>query len=128
MDEDKKLLEKMKLRILRSFKWKEDVVSPLAQELEITDEEMEQILMNHLDMSSLEALHSSFESARPNCLNEKLHADLKLCWLCDVMEIIAIEDASKIKMGLIKDIIAGKDYDEALKEGKKQILSLLQKV
>ena len=125
MDEDKKLLEKMKLRILQSYKWKEDVVSPLANELGITDEEFEKILMNHLDMSNLEALHSTFESARPNCLNQRLHTDLRLCWLCDVMEIITIDEANRIKVNLIKEITNGKEYDKALEEGKKQIVDLL---
>ncbi|WP_297898465.1 DUF1959 family protein [Methanobrevibacter sp.] len=125
MDEDKKLLETMKLRILRSFKWKEDVVTPLANELEISNEELEKILMNNLDMSSLEALHATLESAKPKCLSEKLHADLRFCWLCDVMEIITIEEANRIKFSLVKEIINGKDYDLVLKDGKKQVLDLL---
>jgi energy-converting hydrogenase A subunit M len=126
VDEDKELLETMKLRILRSFRWREDVVVPLATELEITIEELEKIFMNHLDMSSLEALHSTFESARTNCLSEKLHSDLRLCWLCDVLRIITEEEANEIKVKLVKEIINGKDYEEVLKDGKKQILNFLQ--
>ncbi len=118
-------METMKLRILRSFKWKEDVVTPLANELEISNEELEKILMNNLDMSSLEALHATLESAKPKCLSEKLHADLRFCWLCDVMEIITIEEANRIKFSLVKEIINGKDYDLVLKDGKKQVLDLL---
>lgn len=125
MDEDKELLEKMKLRILRSFKWKEDIVTPLANELEISNEEIEKILMNHLDMSSLEALHPTFESARPKCLANRLHADLQLCWLCDVMDLITKEESDRIKMSLVKEILNGKDYDDALQYGKKQVLELL---
>ncbi|RBQ23799.1 hypothetical protein ALNOE001_06880 [Candidatus Methanobinarius endosymbioticus] len=125
MDEDEKLLEKMKLRILRSFKWKDDVVNPLSDELGISNEEMEKILMNHLDMSSLEALHPTFESARPKCIAERLQADLRLCWLCDVMEIVSIEESNRIKMILVKEIMNGKNYDEALNDGKKQVLDLL---
>ena len=124
MDEDKELLEKMKLRILRSFKWKEDVVSPLAKELGITNEEFEKILMDHLDMSNLEALHSTFESARPSCLAERLQSDLRLCWLCDVMGIVTVDEAHRIKMNLVKEIIGGKEYNKALEDGKKQILDL----
>ena len=126
MDEDKELLETMKLRIIRSFKWREDVVIPLATELEIATEELEKILMNHLDMSSLEALHATFESARPKCLSERLNSDLRLCWLCDVLEIITKEEANEIKVKLIKEIMDGKDYQEALEGGKKQVLNLLQ--
>jgi energy-converting hydrogenase A subunit M len=125
VDEDKKLLEKMKLRILRSFKWRDDIIIPLANELGVSNEEMEKILMNHLDMSSLEALHPTFESARPKCIAEKLHADLRLCWLCDVMEIMTIEEATRIKTSLVKEIIDGKDYNDALKDGKNQVLEIL---
>ena len=124
MDEDKELLKKMKLRILRSFKWKKDVVSPLANELGITNEEFEKILMDHLNMSNLEALHSTFESARPSCLNQRLQADLRLCWLCDVMGIVTVDEANRIKMNLVEEIIDGKEYDKALEDGKKQILDL----
>lgn len=125
MDEDKKLLEKMKLRILRSFKWRDDIVVPLANELNISNEEFEKILMNHLDMSSLEALHSTFESSRPKCIAERLHVDLRFCWLCDVMEIITVEEANRIKMNLVKEIIDGKEYNNAVKDGKEQVLDLL---
>ena len=126
MDEDKELLETMKLRILRSFRWREDVIIPLATELEITNEEFEKILMNRLDMSSLEALHPTFESARPKCISEKLHSDLRLCWFCDVLEILTEEESNKIKVKLVDEIINGKDYEEALEDGKKQILHFLQ--
>jgi len=125
VDEDKKLLEKMKLRILRSFKWNEDIVTPLANDLEISNEEFENILMNHLDMSSLESLHPTFESAKPKCIAMKLHVDLKFCWLCDVMKLITIEEANRIKMNLVKEIIDGKEYNNALEDGKKQVLNLL---
>ena len=126
MDEDEKLLEKMKLRILRSFKWKEDIVTSLATELGVSNEEIEKILMKHLDMSSLEALHPTFESARPKCISERLHADLRLCWLCDVMGLVTVEEALRIKKSLVKEIINGKKYEEALNDGKKQVLDLLQ--
>ena len=126
MDEDEKLMEKIKLRILRSFRWSEDIVTPLANELGVLNEDIEKILMNHLDMSSLEALHATFESAKPRCIAEKLHTDLRLCWLCDVMEIITVEEADRIKMSLVEEIINGKDYNNALDDGKKQILNLLQ--
>lgn len=126
MDEDYELLETMKLRILRSYRWKEDVVNPLANELEVTTDELEKILMNHLDMSSLEALHPTFESARPKCISERLHSDLRLCWLCDVMEIITEKEADKIKVKLVKEIINGKSYEDVLEDGKKQVLNFLQ--
>jgi len=126
LDEDQELLETMKLRILRSFMWREDVVIPLAEKLEITTEDLEQILMNHLDMSSLEAIYPRFESARTKYFSEKLHSDLRLCLLCDVLEIIPEEEANKIKENLVKEISKGKDYETTLKNGKKQVLNFLK--
>ena len=125
MDNDKELLEKMKLRIVRSFMWRKDVVIPLAKELDIYIEDCEKILMDNLDMSSLESLHATFESSRPKILKEKLHVDLQLTWLSDVLEIISYEEGERIKSSLAKEILKGKDYEEVLEKGKKQILDLV---
>ena len=125
MDNDKKLLEKMKLRIVRSFMWRKDVVLPLAKELDIYIEDCEKILMDNLDMSSLEALHATLESSKPQYYKEKLHVDLKLYWLSDVLEIITNEEGDRIKSNLVKEILKGKDYEDALEKGKKQILDLV---
>ncbi len=125
MDDDQSLLELMKTRIIRSYRWQEDILIPLSKELEINSDDFEQILINKLDMSSLEALHPRFESARPRCIKERLHADLRLCWLCDVMDIISNDQAETIKSNITKEILDGKEYDEALEDGKKELLQLL---
>lgn len=126
MDDDQVLLELMKTRIIRSYKWREDIVIPLAEELEISTEDLEQILINKLDMSSLEAIHPRFESARPRCIKERLHADLRLCWLLDVMDIISHDQAEHLKSKITKEILDGKDYDDALQEGKNELLEILR--
>jgi energy-converting hydrogenase A subunit M len=125
LDEDKELLEKMKLRIIRSFMWEKDIVTPLSNKLEISNEETEKILINSLDMSSLEALHATFESSRAKCISDKIHVDLQLCWLCDVLELITIDESNRIKKNLVKKIINGKSYNDVLKDGKKLVLELL---
>ena len=125
MDNNESLLELMKSRIVTSFRWREDIVLPLADELGIKKEEMEQILMRNLDMSSLEALHPRFESARPRCLKERIHADLRLCYLSDVMEIISGDDSEKITTKISKEVLDGTPYNQALEDGKKQLLEIL---
>ncbi|MDP1552180.1 MAG: DUF1959 family protein [Methanobacteriaceae archaeon] len=126
MDHDKEILELMKTRIIRSYKWRDDIIKPLSSELEIDYDEFEQILINKLDMSSLEALHPRFESARPRCIKERLHADLRLCWLADVMEIVSPKEADKITSKITKEILDGLEYDKALEDGRHQLLKLIK--
>ncbi len=127
MDHDQEILELMKTRIIRSYKWRDDIVKPLSSELEIDYDEFEQILINKLDMSSLEALHPRFESARPRCIKERLHADLRLCWLADVMEIVSPKEADAITSKITQEILDGVEYDKALEDGRHQLLKLIRK-
>jgi len=124
MDEGE-LMRLMKRRIIESYRWQEDVVKPLSRELELDLEEFQEILMDKLDMSSLEALHPRFESARPRCIKERLHSDLQLCWLVDVMEIVDAEDAETLKDEITEMILAGTEYQEALAEGKRRLHEIL---
>ncbi|MCQ8904809.1 MAG: DUF1959 domain-containing protein [Methanothermobacter sp.] len=125
MDEGE-LMRLMKRRILESYRWQEDVIKPLSRELEIDVEEFQDILMEKLDMSSLEALHPRFESARPRCIRDRLHSDLQLCWLVDVMEIISVDDAEALKDEITEMVLAGREYSEALTEGRRRIHEILR--
>jgi len=125
MDEGE-LMRLMKRRILESYRWQEDVVKPLSRELEIDVEEFQDILMKKLDMSSLEALHPRFESARPRCIRERLHSDLQLCWLVDVMEIISVEDGEALKDEITEMVLGGREYSEALAEGRRRLHEILR--
>ena len=82
--ENGELLITMKKRILHSYKWREDVIIPFAKELEISTDELEEILMKRLDMSSLEAINPRFESSKLRCIKERIHADLRLYWMRSV--------------------------------------------
>ena len=124
--ESEKLLITMKKRILSSYKWHEDVIVPFAKELEISTEELEEILMKRLDMSSLEAINPRFESSKLRCLKVKIHADLRLCWLCDVMNILTEEEAKNIQTKIALDVLENnKNYEEAIEEGRADLLEYL---
>ena len=124
--ENEELLILMKKRILRSYKWREDVVIPFARELEISPDELEEVLMKRLDMASLEAINPRFESSKVRCMKEKIHSDLKLCWLCDVMNIITKEEADKIKDKITFEVMKNnKPYAKALDEGRRDLLEEL---
>ncbi len=122
----KEKLELMKLRILKGYKWQIDIINPLSKELEMDNEELEQILMNNLDMISLEGLHSRIQSAYPNYLKTKLYFDLKLNLLIDVMQLIPKKDINTLLDEKIEEILNGKNYDSIYDETKKEIKSLLK--
>lgn len=124
----KELLLRMKKRIIKSYRWQEDIIIPFSKELKITPEELEEILMKRLDMSSLEAIHPRFESSKPSCIKERLHSDLNLCWFCDVMNILTEVEAEKIKNKIALEIIKeNKPYENALEDGRKELLEYLKR-
>jgi energy-converting hydrogenase A subunit M len=124
---DEELYLRMKRRIIRSFKWQEDIIIPFSEELNITPEELEEILINRLDMSSLEALHPRFESSKYRCTKERTHSDLKLCWLLDVMNLLTLEEAEEIKNRMtLKIVTKNEPYEKALKEGRKELVEYLK--
>ena len=126
--ENEKLLITMKKRIIESYKWREDVVIPFAKELEISTDELEEVLMKRLDMSSLEAINPRFESSQLRCIKERIHADLRLCWLCDVMNILTEEESNRIQNKIAHEVLReNKSYDEAIEEGRKDLLEDLMR-
>jgi energy-converting hydrogenase A subunit M len=126
--EDEELLITMKKRILSSYKWHQDVVIPFAKELDISPEELEEVLMKRLDMSSLEAINPRFESSQLRCIKERIHSDLRLCWLCDVMNIVTEEESEIIKNKIAYEVLKeNKPYDKAIEEGRKDLLEDLMR-
>ena len=126
--ENEKLLITMKKRIIESYKWREDVVIPFANELEISPDELEEVLMKRLDMSSLEAINPRFESSQLRCIKERIHADLRLCWLCDVMNILTEEESNRIQNKIAHEVLRkNKSYDKAIEEGRKDLLEDLMR-
>ena len=126
--ENEKLLITMKKRIIESYKWREDVVIPFAKELEISTDELEEVLMKRLDMSSLEAINPRFESSQLRCIKERIHADLRLCWLCDVMNIVTEEESDRIQNKIAHEVLRkNKSYDKAIEEGRKDLLEDLMR-
>ena len=127
-NEDDDLLITMKKRILSSYKWHEDVIIPFAKEMEISPEELEEVLMKRLDMSSLEAINPRFESSKLRCLKERIHADLRLCWLCDVMNILTEEESENIQQKIAVEVLRdNKPYKKAIEEGRKDLLEDLMR-
>lgn len=127
LEERESLMEVMKGRILNSYRWQEDIIKPFSKEMGITPEVLEKILMKRLDMSSLEALHPRFESSKYLCIRDKIHSDLNICWLSEIMEIISPEDADAIKNKIAKEVVEGKSYEDAIADGKKELIEYLMR-
>ena len=126
MDDDAKL-ELMQRRIVKSYAVQRDVLVPLSEEFDCTVEELEEVFFHLFDMSSLQALHATFESAQDICLYQKFNVDLRLCWFNGTLEIISDEDAKNLKMKLVNEVKNGKSYEDALKEGQLELFELLKK-
>ena len=93
----------------------------------ISKEEFEDILMNRFDMSDLENMHATFEIANREKIKRQMHLDLRLYWLSDVAKLISEEDADRICHKLTKDVVKnGKKYEDAIEEGRAQIVELLR--
>jgi energy-converting hydrogenase A subunit M len=127
VEKDESLMKLMKGRILRSYRWQEDIVLPFSKEMDISPEQLEEILMKRLDMSSLEALHPRFEQSKIRCIKDKIHADLKLCWLLDIMDIMTVDEANAIKNKIAKEVVEGTSYDDAIVDGKKELIEFLMR-
>ena len=125
MDNNSKM-KLMKTRIIRSYAWQRDIIIPLSEEFECDSEELEEVFFDLFDMSTLEAFHSTFETAQDACLSQKLNADLRLCWFGQTLEVISPEEGDDLKERLIDDIKNGKSYEDALKEGRLELFQLLK--
>lgn len=125
MNKEEKL-KMMKQRVLHSYKWEKEVTHPLAKEFEVSIEEFEDILMNHLDMGELENMFSTFEEADYDRILRQLHLDLRLYWFGDVLGMISSEEYSPLKHRLADDIKNGRKYEDCLKEGREKIISILK--
>ena len=124
--DDEARLELMKKRIVGSYAWQRDLIGPLSKDFDCTTDELENLFFDLLDMSELESMHGRFETAHYSCLLKKLYADLRLCWFADSMELISKDEASELTEKLANEIINGKDYSDVLKEGQKELFTILK--
>lgn len=125
MDDEAKL-ELMKDRIVKTYVCQKDIINPLSKDFDCTPEELEHIFFEKLDMSQLLAFHATFETSQYECLINKLHADLRLCWFIGTLELVSKEDADELKVKLAQKIMDGQDYSDVLKEGQKELFELIK--
>ena len=121
-----KELHLMKSRILESYKWRKDIIIPLSKEFDVSIKETEELFMDLMDMSTLENLHATFESAGNLCLIERLHIDLRLCWFYDTLELLTKEESDNLKLKIYKEFKKRTYYQQALNALSKNFFQLLK--
>ena len=118
----KDLLREMKSRELHSYQWQEDIIKPLASEFNVNIDIMNEVFLENLDMSQIDALHATFESSKHEALHRKLYVDLHLHWFIEVLNIINTEDANKIILPTAKKVVKNNvSYDDALNEARSEL-------
>lgn len=122
----KDLLREMKSRELHSYKWQEDIIKPLASEFNVNVDIMNEVFLEKLDMSQIDALHATFESSKHEAIYRKLYVDLHLHWFIEVLNIINIDDANKIILPSAKKILNETSYEDGLTEARCELLELLR--
>lgn len=119
-------LDEMKRRVLKAHKYKEDLVEPLSEVLELDKEEVVDLVIERLDMIRLQGLHSRNERRREDgmrrILEEKINMDLHLPLLSNFLSILDEESAKQIKEEAAEKVLAeDKEYEKALEEAKEEI-------
>lgn len=127
MSNNNDLLREMKMRELESYQWQKDVVKPLSEEFNVSIDEMNEVFLDNLDMSQIDSLHATFQSALHEAILRKLYIDLHLQWFIEVLNMINEEQGNKIRVPLAKKIVEGADYKETLQEGRNQLFACLKK-
>ena len=112
--------------VMENRKFQKDIIKPLSKDFDCTPEELEHIFFEKLDMSQLLAFHATFETSQYECLINKLHADLRLCWFIGTLELVSKDDADELKVKLAQKIMDGQDYSDVLKEGQKELFELIK--
>lgn len=125
MDDEAKL-ELMKDRMVKTYVCQRDIIKPLSKDFDCTPEELEHVFFEKLDMSQLLAFHGTFETSQYECLINKLHADLRLCWFIGTLKLVSNEDADELKAKLAQKIMDGQNYSDVLKEGQKELFELIK--
>jgi len=110
----------MKQRILRNYKYQEDVIKPIAELLEIPPEKLEDIIMEKHDMAALQWLQSRAEQDLRECLEKKVDVDLRL-GLLSILGLISEDDAVEIRKDVRDGMASGKPYESAIEDAKEII-------
>lgn len=127
-------IKKLKLWKLESYSYKDNVLEPLSKFLNISIEEVEELLAKNLDMARIESSHSSAEQARLFRTEKQIEVDLGLDYFLHLelltehqINIIKEEVMNELEMSGKLDFHANTDkYIALINEARKKILKILK--
>ncbi len=126
-------IKKIKGWKLESYAYKENVLEPLSELLDLPIEEVEELLENNLDMARVEASFSSAEQARLFRMQKQIDLDLGLDYLLH-LELMDEEEVDSIReeiidalesSGILNYDFNSDEYKHLIKKAKEKILEIL---
>jgi energy-converting hydrogenase A subunit M len=127
-------IEQIKLWKLKSYSYKKNVLEPLSMFLNISIEEVEELLARNLDMARIESSHSSAEQAKLFRMEKQVEVDLGLDYFLN-LELLTENIINSIREDVMNNLeksgkldfdIKSNDYKKLIDEAREKILELLK--
>lgn len=127
-------IKKLKLWKLESYSYQENVLKPISQFLNLSLEEVEDLLAKNLDMARIESSHSSAEQARLFRMEKQIEVDLGLDYFLQLellsenqINIIREDVMNKLESSGKLDFNSKSDkYKDLINEARNKILKILK--
>jgi len=127
-------IKKIKLWKLESYSYKDNVLEPLSKFLNLSLEEVEELLAKNLDMARIESSHSSAEQAKLFRMEKQIEVDLGLDYFLhlellseDQINFIREDVMNKLEKSGKLDFNPNSDkYKELINEARNMILKILK--
>ena len=127
-------IKKLKLWKLESYSYKDNVLKPLSQFLNLSLDEVEDLLVKNLDMARIESSHSSAEQARLFRMEKQIEVDLGLDYFLH-LELLTKNQVNTIREDVMNKLESSGKLDFDLKsdryrkltnEARDEILKILK--
>lgn len=127
-------IKKLKLWKLESYSYEYNVLQPISQFLDISLEEVEELLAKNLDMARIESSHSSAEQAKLFRIEKMIEIDLGLDYFLH-LELLSQNQINSIreevmnkleKSGKLDFDLNSNEYKELIDEARETILKILK--
>lgn len=127
-------IKKIKLWKLESYAYKENVLKPLSKFLNLSLEEVEELLAEDLDMARIESSHSSAEQAKLFRTEKQIEVDLGLDYFLH-LELLTDQQINSIRKEVMHKLertgkldfdLDSDEYKKLINEAREKILEILK--
>ena len=127
-------IRKLKVWELESYSYKANVLEPLSKFLNISVEEVVELLSKNLDMARIESSHSSAEQAKLFRVEKEIEVDLGLDYFLH-LELLSKDQISSIREEVMNELgksgklnfdLNSNEYKEIINEAREKILKILK--